>query len=160
FTVDSSGGMQPIWSPDGNRIVFASIRESRPGINDLFEKSTNGVSDVRELFATAESKIPHDWSPDGRTLLYGISNVKTGADIWALPLAGERKPFPVAQTSFTEDLGRFSRDGQWVAYQSNESSRSEIYVQSFPVPRVRIRVSIAGGAQARWGPDGKELFYV
>jgi dipeptidyl aminopeptidase/acylaminoacyl peptidase len=101
-----------------------------------------------------------DWSPDGRVLLYATQDTKTASDLWALPLTGERKPFPVVQTSFDEIEGQFSSDGRWLAYASNESGRYEIYVRPFPDAGGKWQVSTGGGSQPRWGPDGKELFYV
>lgn len=126
-----------------------------------------------------------DWSRDGRFILYQVSaGPKTGWDLWALPLTGDRKlppsgagltipnpgeprrslgvggPFPVVQTSFDEFGGQFSPDGRWLAYASNESGRFEIYVRPFPEPGGKWQVSTAGGTQLRWRRDGKELFYV
>ena len=110
-----------------------------------------------------------DWSPDGRFVLYRYNSIQaslpstssTGWDIWALPLDGDRKPFPVVQTNFEERDGQFSPDGKWIAYQSNESGRFEIYVQPFPGPaRKWGPISTNGGAQVRWRRDGKELFYI
>ena len=89
-----------------------------------------------------------------------IQSPKTGLDLWALPLAGDRKPFPVLQTPFDETSGQFSPDGRWVAYQSNESKTMQIYVRPFPGSGGQWQVSTEGGSQPRWGPDGKELFYV
>ena len=109
---------------------------------------------------TPENKTPLAWSSDGRFLLYATLDPKTGPDLWALPLVGERKPFPVVQTPFEESAGQFSPDGRWLVYQSNESGRMEIYVRPFPGPGDQWAVSTAGGSQPRWRPDGKELFYV
>ena len=109
---------------------------------------------------TAEPKSRWPGRPDGRFLLYATQHPKTGPDLWALPLAGERKPFPVVQTPFDETAGQFSPDGRWVAYQSNESGPAQIYVRPFPGPGGQWQVSTAGGSQPRWRPDGKELFYV
>ena len=75
-------------------------------------------------------------------------------------LDGDRKPYPVVQTSFDERDAQFSPDGKWIAYQSNESGRFEIYIQPFPGPGSKLQVSTNGGAQARWRRDGKELFYI
>ena len=77
-----------------------------------------------------------------------------------MPLDGDRKPFPVVQTNFDERDAQFSPDGKWIAYQSNESGRFEIYVQPFPGPGAQVLISTNGGAQARWRRDGKELFYI
>ena len=73
---------------------------------------------------------------------------------------GDRKPYPVVQTNFDERDAQFSPDGKWIAYQSNESGRFEIYIQPFPGPGSKLQVSTNGGAQVRWGPHGKELFYI
>ena len=77
-----------------------------------------------------------------------------------LPLEGDRKPFPVIRTNFDERDGQFSPDGRWIAYQSNESGRYEVYVQPFPGPGNKVQVSDNGGAQVRWRRDGRELFYI
>ena len=81
-------------------------------------------------------------------------------DRGVLPLAGDKKPFPVVQTKFQEMIGEFSPDGKWIAYQTTESGQFEVYVQSFPEPGAREQISTGGGSQPRWRPDGKELFYV
>ena len=110
---------------------------------------------------TSGGKEPLAWSRDGRFLLYAAHNAKTGVDdLWALPLVGERKPFPVLQTPFQVGAGQFSPDGRWVAYESNESGQVAIYVRPFPGPGGQWQVSNAGGTQPRWRSDGTELFYV
>ena len=93
-------------------------------------------------------------------MLYATQDPKTASDLWALPLTGERKPFPVVQTSFDDIQGQFSPDGRWLAYASNESGRYEIYVRSFPEPSGKWQVLTAGGTQPRWRRDGTELYYV
>ena len=106
--------------------------------------------------------FPKSWSPDGRYILYTQIDPKTGADVLALPVAGNRRALVVAQTPANEDGGQFSPDGKWVAYTSNESGLSEIYVVPFP-PNPgggKWMVSRGGGVQARWRRDGKELFYI
>ena len=148
-----------VWSPDGRRIVLDS---NRNGVYDLFERSSNGAGEERPLVVTPESKGALSWSRDGRFLLYRSRSVesKTGVDLWALPVDGNRTPLPVATTGFDEDEGQFSPDGHWVAYGFNESGRHEIYVQPFPGPGEKVRVTTDGGSQVRWRPDGKELYYV
>ena len=101
-----------------------------------------------------------DWSADGRFVLYDSTRPKGGIDLWALPLDGDRKPFEVVRTDFNEGLGQFSPDGKWVAYESDKTGRLEIYLRPFPGPGHDVRVSTDGGSQARWNPNGKELFYV
>ena len=156
FTFDGAPDAYPIWSPDGRRVVFSSNR----GILDLYEKKASGGGTEELLLATPEFKVPTDWSLDGRFLLYRRDAPNHSFDIWALPMDGNRKPFPVIQTDFDERDGQFSPDGRWVAYESNESGRFEIYVQPFPGPGGKWQMSTNGGAQVRWRRDGKELFYI
>jgi dipeptidyl aminopeptidase/acylaminoacyl peptidase len=157
FTSDAADDVGPIWSPDGDRIVFSS---NRKGVQDLYQKSvTAGVSEEL-LLATAQAKLATDWSGDGHLVLFTSHNLKSGFDIWALLLDGNRKPFPVVQTGFDEQGGQFSPDGHWIAYQSDESGRAEIYVQRFPDRGNKWQISTNGGSQVRWRRDGRELFYV
>jgi Tol biopolymer transport system component len=157
FTFDPTIDSAPIWSPDGSQVIF---RSTRNGTYDLFEKPTTGTADEHPLLETPQAKSPLDWSPDGRFLLYSVLDPKTGSDLWALPLTGERKPFAVLQSSFDEIEGQFSPNGQWLAYASNESGRYEVYVRPFPEAGEKRQVSAAGGTQPRWRRDGHELFYV
>jgi Tol biopolymer transport system component/predicted Ser/Thr protein kinase len=157
FTFDAAMENFPIWAPDGQRIAFSS---GRTGVYDLYSKSLAGSGNEELLLASAEIKNPYDWSPDGRFVLYRTVSPTTGDDLWALPIDGDRKPVAVAQTNFEERDGQFSPDGKWIAYQSNESDRFEIYIQSFPGPGAKSRISTSGGAQVRWRGDGKELFYI
>ena len=121
FTFHPGLDTGPLWSSDGTRVVFNS---SRNGPGGLFEKAASGAGDDRPLLASEEPKLALGWSPDGQWLLYGARHPKTGLDIWAAPMAGDRKPVPVTQTPFDETAGQFSPDGRWVAYQSNESKPS------------------------------------
>jgi len=157
FTFEGGPDRQPIWSPDGNRIVFQSTRN---GVLDLFEKPANGAADEQPLIVSPEPKNPLDWSSDGRVLLYASLDSKTQSDLWAVSLTGDRKPVPVVRTSFDDVQGQFSSDGRWLAYASNESGRYEIYVQAFPDPGGKWQVSTAGGVYPRWRRDGRELYYI
>lgn len=157
FVSNSARDYEVLWSPDGTRIVFSS---DRMGVLDLFEKAVTGSETEALLLATPEHKNLFDWSLDGRFILFGTQNSKTGQDIWALPLAGDRKPLVVAQTPFQESEGRFSPDGRWVAYGLNESGRSEIYVQPFPGPGGKVQISTGGGNFPQWRRDGREIFYL
>jgi Protein kinase domain/WD40-like Beta Propeller Repeat len=143
----------PVWSPDGSQIVFDSTRD---GVHNLYRQAVDGAAPEEVLLKTAEDKMPTDVSPDGRHVLYYSFDPKTQNDIWALSLK-DRKPFPVVQTEFEERSAKFSPDGRWIAYQSNESGQFEIYVQAFPGPGAKTRISTAGGAQVRWRQDGKEI---
>jgi len=141
LTFDTGIDFVPLWSPNGERIVFNSARD---GAFDLYEKLASGAGTEQRLLATAQTKYPLDWSPDGRVLLYASNDPQASYDIWALPLDGARTPFAVVQTPFEERDAQFSPDGAWIAYQSNESGRLEIYVQAFPGPGGR-----AGRSQGR-----------
>lgn len=157
LTFDQAVDVDATWSPDGKRIAFAS---NRKGVNDLYEKSSSGAGGERELLVSSRHKRPLDFSRDGRYLLYREFDLKTGWDLLALPLGGDRTPVALVQTRFEEREGQFSPDGKFIAYQSNETGRFEIYVQPFPGPGGKWQVSATGGAQPRWRADGKELFYI
>jgi serine/threonine protein kinase len=147
----------PVWSPDGSRVVFNSKRK---GINKMYWKSSSGSGADELLLESDQANGIVDWSSDGRFLLFASRDPQTGPDLWVLPISGDKKPFPFLKTPFDERTGKFSPDGKWIAYQSNESGRSEIYVQPFPGPGGKFQISTNGGAQPRWNKNGKEIFYV
>jgi eukaryotic-like serine/threonine-protein kinase len=157
LTFENGGAGNATWSPDGAEIIYA------PGGGqsaDLYRKAANGAGQGELLLHTEETKTPLDWSRDGRFLLFMQRGKNTGADLWVLPMQGDRKPFPYLATPFTEAQAQFSPDGHWVVYASNESGTKEIYVQPFPVSTGgKWLVSNGGGSQARWSRDGKEIFY-
>jgi predicted Ser/Thr protein kinase len=157
FTFDPASDNEPLWSPDGSRIAFVSDRDG--GVFNLYEKNAGGAGEDRLLLKTATNKTLTDWSPDGRYLLYQEIGPQTQSDLWALPLFGDRKPFPVLNTRFAERAGAFSPDGGWVAYHSDESGINQVYVQTFPVSGSKWQVSTVRGSNVRWSPDGKRLFY-
>jgi len=168
LTFNDAINLDPIWSPDGSRVVYAS---NVKGPLDLYMTSVDGTVTDELLLASPENEIPSDWSKDGRFVLFEVVGLPTfGFDIWAFAVDGSRstspkpvegrKPFPVVATSVVERQGQFSPDSQWIAYQSNETGDFEIYIQRFPGPGDKQRISTNGGAQVRWRQDGKELFYI
>jgi Tol biopolymer transport system component len=156
FTFDPASDTAAVWSPNASRIVF---RSNRNGKFDLFEKVASGAQEEQALLVTPQDKSPCDWSPDARFLLYASTDdPTTGPDLWALPMIGDGKKFLVVKAARE---GQFSPpDGRWVAYVSNVSGIDEVYIQSFPDPSGHWQVSTNGGVDPRWGPDGRELFYV
>ncbi len=160
FTFGPADNLFEIWSPEGARVVFDS---SRKGVYDFYQKPANGSGSEEVLLQSTENKYPNSWSSDGRFILY--SSAQNNGDLMVLPVSstekpGDRKPFPFLSTPFNEMQGTFSPDGKWVAYQSNESGRFEIYVRPFPGPGGQWQISTGGGTSPRWRADGKELYYL
>jgi serine/threonine-protein kinase len=149
----------PTWSPDSKDILF---RANRDGRADLYKKAASSLSGEQLLWKDAVTKHPSNWSSDGRFILYytGLSTLQTGNDIWALPLFGDRKPFPLVKGAFQEANATLSPDGRWITYTSNESGDLELYVTAFPRARSKLRISPAGTrGRAQWRRDGREIYY-
>jgi len=155
-TSDGRSARLPVWSPDGDRIAFESVRSGSITLSAL-ATTGDGIEEV--LFESPQVKIPCDWSPDGRFLLFYIPHPRTGTDLWLLP-TDTRVPRIYLQTNANELWGQFSPDGHWVAYQSNESGTYEIYVEAFPDRRGPTLISTSGGVYPRWSRDGHELYFV
>ena len=157
LTFDSTGTRRPIWSPEGDRIAYNTR-------GDVFVKPADGTGEATALMATAAIEGVSDWSRDGEYILYHSKDgVATPADIWYLKRRGASggwEPHPFLQTGSDEQIGRFSPDGRFVAYLSDETGRSEVYVQEFPAGGGKRQVSFNGGRQPLWSKDGTELFYV
>jgi Tol biopolymer transport system component len=151
------------WSHDGRRILWASRRS---GTYDLYTKAASGTGQEERLITMGTVQAwATDWSPDGKFVLYQRSGAKTSSDLWIAPqsagASGEpQTPFPYLDSPSTENDGVFSPDGHWIAYESNESGRPEIYVQSFPLPNQKVQISTGGGTDAAWSKNGRELFYL
>jgi Tol biopolymer transport system component len=159
FTFSPAAERTSVWSPDGRDIIFDS---NAKGQFDLYRKAADGTGKEELLFADAANKIPESWSPDGRFLLFFRVDRTTLQDIWVLPITpgAPSKPYAWLATPFREAHAKFSPDGHWVAYESNESGRFEIYVAPFPGPGSEHRISSGGGNYPRWRADGKEIFYM
>jgi dipeptidyl aminopeptidase/acylaminoacyl peptidase len=157
LTFDPKRETWPVWSPDGRQIAFSA---NRSGTYQLYRKSADGSGNEEQLTQGSSNKELTDWSRDGRLLVYQEPDPKTGEDIWALPLEGNRKAMHIVQTPFNDGAGQLSPDGKWIAYHSNESGHFEIYMQTFPPSGGRWQISTGGGGSPRWRADGKEIFYL
>jgi Tol biopolymer transport system component len=157
FTFDAAAELNPQWSPDGRRIAYTSRAKGR---GDLYVKDASGTREAEPLLVNADEKYVSDWSSDGRHILFtSRGDGDSGWDIWTMPLNGDRKPFPIVKTTFAELWATFSPDGKYIAYQSNESGRAEIYVHEFPQAQNKWQVSTEGGSEPFWRRDGRELYY-
>jgi eukaryotic-like serine/threonine-protein kinase len=151
------GGGNAMWSPDGRQIVYSPHGGQA---QDLYLKPASGAEQGTLLLHSDQNIDAMDWSRDGKFLLFQQRTKDRKQDLWVLPMMGDRKPAPYIVTPFIKGQAKFSPDGQWVAYVSNESGTREVYVQPFPMPSGgKWAVSNGGGGQPRWSRDGKELFY-
>jgi serine/threonine protein kinase len=149
----------PVWSPDGKTIYYAS----GPGTPYIVAKAADGGTPERIVLENKDAAgVPASFSPDGRYLVYNrkAPQNESGYHLWALPLFGDGKPFPIVQSTFEERYPEVSADGKWMAYQSNESGRWEVYVTAFPGGGAKWQVSSVGGASPKWRKDSKEIFYL
>jgi serine/threonine-protein kinase len=151
----------PIWSPDGKHIAFMS-----GGTSNLYYMRADGAGAPVRLTESKNRQVPYSFSPDGKRLAFFEFNPKTGADIWTLPMEeAERdhpkvgKPAPFLVTPADERTPMFSPDGRWIAYQSDESGRLEVYLRPFPGPGGKWQISTEGGDRPVWSNNGPELFY-
>jgi Tol biopolymer transport system component len=148
----------PVWSPDGKWIAYATDRN---GHANLCRKPADGSGVEETLFSDDQIVVPTSWSRDGKVLLYQRGPLGS-TDIWALPLAGDRKPSQIIShvPNAGSSMGNISPDGRWLAYMSSESGGLQVYVVAFNGGQGKWQISTSGGTQPQWSRDGKELFYI
>jgi len=146
----------PVWNPDGTKIAFSSTRKGKWG---LYVKPADGTAKEELIFESELVKMPMSWTPDGKQLVFEQMDPKTREDIWVVPLSGDKKPVAVLQSNAKERFPQVSPDGKWIAYVSDETGRSEVFIKQFPEGPGKWQISTDGGSQPRWRGDSKELFY-
>jgi len=151
LTFDPSLDWSPLWSPDGERVVFVSFRDG----GSFLQVAADGTGQVEEVLLTSSVGFLQSFSPDGSNLIFDQH-----ADVHVLSMEEGSTPHALLDSTFLENLATISPDGRWIAYQSNESGRLEVYVRPFPnTDDGKWQVSANGGTESHWGPDGRELFY-
>jgi len=140
----------------GNAFAFSIIARPRNGTG----KATTLIRQSSQ--ERAETLYPDSWSPDGKILVIERADPVQGNHIalWLLPLNSDHKLQPFLSAPFNQTHATFSPDGRWLAYSSDETGRSEVYVQDFPGRTRKVQISTSGGDQALWGHKGKELFFL
>jgi serine/threonine protein kinase/Tol biopolymer transport system component len=159
LTFDPQSDGDPVWSPDGKRVLFTSNR-SGDGHIHMYDTSANATGDDQLLLTAAADDIPTSWSSDGKYVLFIRFQNPLPASIWLLSVENRQAKALLQSPSFQQESPAFSPNGRFFAYNSSESGRLEIYVQTFPVSGQKWIISSNGGALARWRADGKELFYI
>jgi serine/threonine-protein kinase len=156
-TFEDGSEITPVWTPDGTKLAYTS----EPGpVSQMFLKSINGSTPPEPIFGGKYPRYPFSFSPDGKRLAFVEIHPKTGWDIWVGTISGKEESKPFLQTEHSESSPAFSPDGQWMAYQSDKSGQMQVYVTSYPDGREETQLSLDGGTEPRWGPSGRELFYL
>lgn len=145
----------PIWTRDGRWITFEATQDGKPG---LFRVAADGSGKPELLLPTASAAVPNSWTPDGKTLVFTQRGDDHNTHLWAVAIPGG-KPVRLHDSAAPESNGEVSPDGHWLAYESQESGASDVYVQPFPAAGAKTRISTDGGSVPRWAYDGKELFF-
>jgi serine/threonine-protein kinase len=150
----------PVWTPDGERVAFNSTRQGSVQ-GRMYWKSVEGDEPPERLVEEENWPCPHSFSPDGKLLAFRMISEETGYDIWMLPMDGKKKPWAYLQTKAFESWPKFSPNGKWISYVSDESGQLEVYVRpSQPSIRIHQQVSNDGGQEPLWSPDGREVYYM
>jgi serine/threonine-protein kinase len=164
LTFDPAIDRSPVWTPDGRRIVYASRRAGGP--LNLYWQRADGTGEVQRLTESPNEQRPSSWHPSGKWLAFTDSTLENQDDLMILPMEGDDasgwkpgKPTVFLSSRFRELAPKFSPDGGWIAYQSDDSDRFEVYVRPFPGPGSKWLISTGGGGQPTWSRTGHELFY-
>jgi serine/threonine-protein kinase len=167
LTLEPTFEQSGVWTPDGKAVIYASGERAGPlAPKRLFRRPSNGTGTAEQLIQGTIPQVPSTITSDGTALILRVDTPRSkvgtrpGSDLFVLPLEGERQSRPLLATPFDELNAEVSHEGHWLAYESNESGRPEIYVRPFPnVDADRKLVSTNGGTQPLWARDGRELFY-
>jgi serine/threonine-protein kinase len=165
LTFDPADDRKPVWTPEGRRIAFASARADKSTLN-LYWQRADGTGDAQRLTESKNLQVPASWHPGGKFLAFEEVNPQTGYDLMILPMEGDEasgwkpgKATVFLNSAFAEREPMFSPDGRWLAYWSNETGRSEVYVRPFPGPGGKWQISTDGGTYPTWSRTKHELFY-
>ena len=157
LTFDPGQDQYPVWTPDGTRVAFTSRAD---GPSNLYWKAADGTGTVDRLTEGSNAQFGHSFSPDGESLVLREDTSGAGMDLSVLSLAGDRGVETLLASEFEELNGELSPDGRWMAYQSNQSGREEVFVRPFPnVEDGQWQISNSGGTEPLWASNGRELFY-
>ncbi|MBI3005083.1 MAG: PD40 domain-containing protein [Ignavibacteriales bacterium] len=152
----SADNWRATWLKDGSKIAYSS---NLGGNYLIYTINADGSGAPEKLFEQDGNPYPASWSPDGKTLAYVVTGRQTKDDIWLFSNEGEPKMRPFLQSEGTENSPRFSPDGRWIAYISNESGEEAVYVKPFPTGDGKWRISNGRGSVPRWSPDGKRIYF-
>jgi serine/threonine-protein kinase len=164
LTFAGEGNTSPVWTPNGQRIVYSS--REKGGTSNLWWIRADGGGNSQRLTESKSAQAPGSWRPDGQVLAFTQSNSGTNLDIMTLPIEGDEKsgwrpgePKPFVNSPSAEVEPAFSPDGRWLAYEGSESGSYEVYVRPFPGPGGKWQISTGGGVLPKWSRNGRELFY-